>query len=134
MESMRFILPQNVDEEWLKVKEWIAEANSYAGGRYSPQDWLVKLLTGQAELYIGDGMCVVGEAMQYPRKRVYQIILAGGNGGHDWIEIEAELEHIARSRGCSSMEVYGRPGWKKILTQAGYSIPLYVYQKELRNE
>lgn len=128
---MRYISPQDAISEWSRVEGWLDDANKLAGGKMTTADYLVKVLTGTADLWVGNDMAVLAEMTHYPRARVYVIVLAGGEGGHDWSAIESELENAARLRGCNKMEVFGRPGWKRILNDAGYRLACHVWTKEL---
>lgn len=67
----------------------------------------------------------------YPRRKVLNFFLAGGN----LAEIEAmypPIEAWGREQGCSAASMTGRAGWERtFLTRTGWQRTLAVLQKEL---
>lgn len=127
--------PEEVPGLWDRVEPYIQDANRYGGGKFRAHDWLCKLLAEQALLYVSPNLesAVICELQVYPRSRVFSIILLGGEGGHDWTEYQVMLEQMARHYQCDQMEVFGRPGWRKILKMQGYELAHHVWRKEIDN-
>lgn len=75
------------------------------------------LVTGRANLWLMDrrAACVT-QIQEYPRGRVCQIVLAGGDGVHDWIdELHETVRRHARFYGCKKLRINGRIGWLRLL-------------------
>ncbi len=128
---MRYVAPDEVIDIWETVGPWLQSANQYAGGKLTLEDYLVKILTGQADLWTNGKIAILAEPSAYPRKRVYTLLLAGGEHGANWGEVARLMEDVAKMKKCQSIEVFGRPGWKRILGAEGYDVAHFVYRKEL---
>lgn len=133
IDTLHPVSPADAAEVWPSVRRYILEANAYGGGKLTAEDWLAKILFQQADLYIYPGgvSAAIGEAQQFPRKRVYGVILLGGEGGHDWHRYQAAFEAVARMRNCESIEIFGRSGWKHIMKDLGYELAHWVWRKEV---
>ena len=128
------VRPEVIADLWHVVADYLAEANEYGGGKFELHDWLAKLLVGQADLFIYPAhvSAAICEMQVFPRRRVYGVILVGGEGGHDWQRYQAAFEARAHQLGCDSIECFGRKGWRPILEkELGYSFAHWVWRKEL---
>jgi hypothetical protein len=63
---------------------------------------------------------VVTQLVDWPRRRVCRLVLAGAEDGRrsDWLGAIATIEAWALQRGCGVIELYGRPGWARLLPQS----------------
>ena len=59
--------------------------------------------------------CMISQIATYPQKKVLRIIFVGGEGMEKWIGFMSHVENFALINGCTSLEVWGRKGWLKIL-------------------
>lgn len=89
------------------------------------------LIAGESEV-LG---AVVMEVIQYPRHRVANEFVAGGERGRlaeHFEEVHAVLARWATDMGCTGMGALGRPGWEKWGRGFGYqSKPARVYWRLL---
>ena len=131
-DTLLFVPPEEVPSIWPKIEPYIQAANNYGGGKISNVDWLVRVLTGMSELFVSPDLrsAAIGEVQVFPRRRVYGIILLGGEGSHNWDMYQAAFESAMRQRQCDCLEVFGRPGWKNILKPLGYEVAHWVWRKE----
>jgi hypothetical protein len=103
-------------ELWPKLGPMLAKATSRTGC-HTPADVLQLAMQGQVGIWVCevDGVAVaalVTKVEQYPRKRVLEIMLAGGSRMRQWIaEAVAVLDQHARAAGCQHIAGIGRPGW-----------------------
>ena len=86
--------------------------------RYSQQAQLVGSLVTQIQLY-PTGV------------RVARIQICGGAQMEKWLHLLSEIEAWAAEEKCSSIEVTGRRGWKRVLAPLGYHEVETVIGKEL---
>lgn len=128
-----YVEPRDAPGIWERIEQYVQEANNYGGGKFAVHDWLAKVLLGQADLFVAPDLssAVICEQFQYPRRKVYGIILLGGEGGHLWDDYQCALEAAAAARGCDCLEVFGRAGWKQIMKEQGYELAHWVWRKEL---
>lgn len=134
IDTLIAVRSEDVPRVWPKIEHYLHEANEYGGGKLTMHDWLVKTLCGYSELLVSPDhrSAVIGEPQQYPRKRVYGVILMGGEGDHPWESYQQVFEDRAKLSNCTSVEIFGRPGWKNILEQRlGYSRAHWVWRKEV---
>lgn len=72
---------------------------------------------------------VLTEIQQFPLERICMIVLCGGEGMSEWIDMTVEtLSRYAKSYGCTSLMVVGRKGWSSI---PGFNIEDVVMRKTI---
>lgn len=109
-----------VDAIWEQALPHLQAAIGDAHGRYTPDDIRGFCRGGNMKLFIaseGEAVvaAVVGEIVQYPRKRVLVVPFAGGAEiGRWYAPMEACVEEWARAFGCSGEMTFGRKGWARI--------------------
>ena len=59
--------------------------------------------------------CMITQFATHPQKRVLRIIFLGGEGMDKWIDHMHMVEDFALINGCTSLEVWGRKAWLRIL-------------------
>lgn len=57
------------------------------------------------------------------------IVACGGKRMPEWIEHINGLERFARAEGCRRVSIYGRPGWKRVLSN--YRISKVILEKDI---
>lgn len=108
----------------------IHKALSKGGNAYNIVDVQSRLESGHAQLWQEGDSTVVTEIVQYPNYRSFNVWLAAGNLD----EIKALLpgaERYAQAHGCTQMELTGRPGWTKALSDEGFRQQSVVLVKDL---
>ncbi len=117
-------LPNQIPYMWHQVKPLIDKALIYSNGEMLVEDILECLLKNEQELVIGYNndneilMALVGEIVNYPRKKVYRIITWSTKSGHDyeeWMPLFGTVEVSARKHGCDYIEAWARKGLAKKL-------------------
>jgi len=57
--------------------------------------------------------------------------VCGGKRMKEWLHLAQEgLERWARANGCKGMQLWGRPGWTRVLDALGYKKTLVAMNKE----
>ena len=114
------VAPDDVSVVWETIEEYIQGAIDHSQGEATLEDYYEHLSTGNMQLWLAVDKenilaCMVTQIAPYPSKRVLRIIAIGGVEMERWIQFLPDVEHWALNMGCTSLEVWGRKGWLKIL-------------------
>lgn len=118
-----------VEELWPQAGPMLARALEHHP--YVDADDLLRiLLAGHADLIVasehGRIICAaVMEQVAYPGTMVGNVLALAGEFGIYRKHMDAitdYLEQWSRERGCSSIGMLGRPGWRKYVTRRGWTI------------
>jgi len=119
----------SVEAELDRCRPWIEAALEYAGGTHIYEDIVQSVMEGKMQLWAGEKGCAVTEIIQYPRKKVIHVFLAGGDMSQI-IDFEASALEFGRMNGCTTMTLAGRKGWTKVLGNHGWKESFVVMSKE----
>jgi hypothetical protein len=111
-------------------RQHIEAALEYSGGTHLFEDVKEAILDGRMQLWPYGNSCAVTEIVEYARKKVIHVFLAGGQMD----EVVGGIESVAewgRQQGCQSMTMSGRKGWERILDKSGFRPVMVVMEKEL---
>lgn len=118
-------------EDFIRCSSWLEAALGYAGGTHNLQDILDGVLRCEYQFWPGKQCAVITEIMVFPRKRVFNFFLAGG----DLAELEAmtpTMESWAKFNRCDSAMLTARRGWiRTFLATRGYRVMWQTLAKEL---
>ena len=100
----------------------------------SAEDFYTVLVDGEMQLWIAVEdkeviASMVTQVITYHSKKTLRVIAIAGGEIKRWFHFMTQLEEFAILMGCSSLEAWGRKGWKKILTD--WKDSYVVYTKEL---
>lgn len=131
--DLLLVEPYEASALWPKIEEYLRQACAFGGGKFAPHHWLARVLVGQADFFVSPNLesAVIAEPQRFPLSSVYMIVLLGGEGGCDWDAYLSTLNCRGRELGCDAIEVYGRPGWKRIFESRGAKLAHYVWRKEI---
>jgi hypothetical protein len=125
--------PESVHDLSPNHREWLRSA---LGGdpRTSLDDLLSDIYAELAQLWqvAASGSVralVVTRLVFYPRCSSMEVWLCGGHEMKRWIHLLGELEQHARNLGCRFIELRGRRGWERALTD--YALRAVLLEKEL---
>lgn len=102
--------------EWLRCREWIIPALEYAGGTHTEEDVLGAVLGNRAHLWPGKNSAIVTEIETYPRVKVINFWLVGGDL-EEVKEMQGPILKWAKKIGCSRAAACGRRGWERVLDE-----------------
>lgn len=111
-------------------RKHIEAALEYSGGTHNFDDVKQAIIEGRMQLWPAPNSAAVTEIVEYARKKVIHVFLAGGQMD----EVVGGIESVAewgRAQGCQSMTISGRKGWERILDKSGFRPVLVVMEKEL---
>lgn len=120
------------------ARPFIERALGHGNGEFTAADIEAALRARAMQLWLmREGGAVRGalvtELAIYPRKRTAILRLFAADHGlrAAWRPLLAVVESWARTQGCDGIEVFGRPGWARILD---YELTHVVLRKELKHE
>ena len=112
-----------------RCRPWIEAALAYANGTHEYQDIVDAVATGNMQLWPAPRGCIVTEIVVYPRKKVLNIFLAGGE--LDQLkDMHDAMNAWAVEQGCTGGSLTGRVGWKKVLEPMGWKLAHSHFVKE----
>ena len=112
---MRAIEPNGA---WPTVEPLVLRALEHDDGCHTAASIRKALAAGKMQLWVDSSpitaICIT-EIVVYPATKRCNIFLLAGHDIDAWIWQLPALESWAREKGCSAMELQGRPGWERIL-------------------
>ena len=119
-----------VVSELERCRPWIEAALEYSGGTHAWDDVVQGVLSGHMQLWPGEDFAFVTEITRYPRTKVCNMFLGGGNLD-SILAMHEPVEAWARAQGCEYLTISGRLGWKRSLQQHGWQPLHLVMAKEI---
>jgi hypothetical protein len=117
-------------DELARCRPWIEAALEYSGGTHNFEDVVSGLAEGKMQLWPAPKGCIVTEIVVYPRKKVLNVFLGGGELDQ-LMDMHKDVIAWSKAQGCVAVTITGRHGWKKPLTKHGWK-PLHAsYVKEI---
>lgn len=120
----------NVVDELIRCKPWLEAALELSGGTHTLDDVVQAIIKGEMQFWPAPKGCAVTEIVNYPRKRVLHIFLAGGEM-EQIIDMDDSAVEFAKMNGCTGMSIAGRKGWKRVLKDKGYEETFTVLGKDI---
>lgn len=120
----------DIETELERCRDWIQAALDYGGNTHDFEDIVSGVMSGYMQFWPARDAAAVTEILTYPKKKVLNIFLAGGNM-ETIIDMNESAEYFAKANGCTSMTMAGRKGWSKVLKDKGYREAFTVLRKEI---
>ena len=121
-----------LNDDLEKCRPWIEAALVYTGGTHEWDDIVDSIAKGTMQLWAADRGCIVTEIVVYPRKKVLNIFLAGGELDQI-LDMDNDVKKWAEQHGCSAATMSGRIGWKKPLAPLDWKMQHVSFLKESKN-
>lgn len=127
------VLPEDYDNFWHLIQEYMEGAAKYTYGRFTVEDILEGLKTKDQQLWVAydDKVygAVVTEIAEYPQMKSLVMHFTGGIELPKWKdEMLALLRRFAKDQGCKTIESFGRTGWKRIFKNDGFKSQFMFYE------
>jgi hypothetical protein len=119
----------DLSAELIRCREWIEAALEYSGGTHNFADIVHGIHSNKMQLWPSAKGCIVTEIVVYPRKKLINIFLGGGEL-NQILDMHSDVISWAKQQGCSGMTMTGRLGWKKPLAEYGWKVLHQSYAKE----
>ena len=118
-----------MDKELQRCSPWIEAALEYSGGTHDFIDVAEGINKGTMQLWPTPKGCIVTEIVVYPRKRMLNVFLGGGELDQI-LDMHQDVIQWAKAQGCTALTMTGRVGWKKPLAKHGWDQLHSSYIKE----
>ena len=115
-------------DELERLAHHIEAALAYSGDTHSLLHVVDAIKDGSAQFFPLENSVIVTEIVDYPKRAVCRIWLAGGDMD-ELVEAEKSIVEWAKSHGCDGMEIIGRKGWERQLKD--YTAASTVLIKEI---
>lgn len=102
-----------------RVRPWIEGALRYSGGTHTFEDVVQGIVDRRMQLWPGERSAAVTEILSFPRKKVLNTFLAGGDMDELMLMMR-DAQKWARAQGCDTMTMSGRKGWLRVLNKHGW--------------
>ena len=117
------------NKEITRCRPWIEAALEYSGGTHDFIDVVEGLYKGTMQLWPAEKGCIVTEIVVYPKKKMLNVFLGGGNL-EQILDMHQDVIEWAKAQGCEALTMTGRFGWKKPLEKHGWETLHCSYVKE----
>lgn len=107
-----------------RCREFIEPALVYSGGTHEWEDIVEGVHKAHMQLWANKDAAAITEIIQYPRKKVLNVFLAGGEMGQ-LIEMLESAKAWGNAQGCDTITMSGRRGWLRVLGKQGW-VPQFV--------
>jgi hypothetical protein len=119
--------PEEIEKIWPLVKDKIQSALDRNHNFRNHQDVKENCKQGIEQLWVivdnkdnVHGVCIT-QIMEHSNYNIGLVRIATGHDLPLWVDKIQQFETWAQQNfNCKKIEIYGRPGWKKMLTPLGY--------------
>jgi hypothetical protein len=125
------------DLQWRLVLKFLGPAIATSGGRWKPEDVLMEVRLGQAQLWVAmEADTLYGAAITYlrvyPGMKAVFIGWLGGAEADRWLDLFDEaIQRWGVENGCRRLELAGRKGWERMAARYGARLQQVVMEKEI---
>lgn len=116
--------------EYPRVRGWLNEAIARSSNPNGERDVLAGLIEDRLRLWVGDECAAITENMEWDKRPVCVINLAGGDLNEIISDGIPVITHWAKAQGCDGILLFGRPGWQRVLAPHGFEFSSIVMFKE----
>ena len=127
--------PEDVAYVWEEVVPLLARVAPHTEGEMEPDDYIEPLTHGDMQLWVvvenkHVNAALVTQIISYPQKRILRLISLAGDNFQEIKDFLEMVEVFALKNGCTALEMWGRKGWKKLLSD--WKDSYIVYTKDLK--
>jgi len=129
------LAPEDVAYVWEEVVPLLARVVPHTEGELEPDDYIEPLTHGDMQLWVvienkHVNAALVTQIISYPQKRILRLISLAGDNVQEIKDFLEMVEVFALKNGCTALEMWGRKGWKKLLSD--WKDSYIVYTKDLK--
>ena len=135
MTKAHLLEPEDVAYVWEEVVPLLARVAPHTEGEMEPDDYIEPLTHGDMQLWVvvenkRVNAALVTQIIPYPQKRILRLISLAGDNFQEIKDFLEMVEVFALKNGCTALEMWGRKGWKKLLSD--WKDSYIVYTKDLK--
>ena len=119
--------PESLSNLWPTVMPLLRPAVKRSGGRVTLATLANGLREKRYQLWVahhsemGIAAAFVTRVATYPNRRTLVVDFAGGTRMTEWVDLaQRTFREYALQAGLSGVELYGRPGWLRMLGRLGW--------------
>ena len=132
----QIVAPEDIAYIWEEVAPLLDKVQEHTEGEVESDDFLEPLTHGDMQLWIATEdknlrSVMITQIIPYPQKQVLRVISLAGSDFKKLNQFQAMLESFAIRTGCTSLELWGRRGWRKLLPD--WESNYIVYTKDLKH-
>jgi len=120
------VVQLSIRAEWERCRPWIEDALKRDGGFYSIEDVEQEIATHNAHFWPGKQAAAVCQWWFFPRAKVLNMWLAGGDMAELVNEMYPACERWAIEHDATHLSLAGRKGWERVFAPFGFK-PQAVY-------
>lgn len=137
MKICRIMTIPEIQVRWDEIKNLLEHAYHYNSGSGVTMDDLFRSVSlGQEYMWdIAQGRAFgVTDYILYPRNHIVaRVTSLAGEGIEEWFDDAIEDFHQwARDVGAKALQIWGRPGFQKMLKTKGFEMSQQLYAKEIK--
>ena len=115
----QIVAPEDIAYIWEEVAPLLDKVQEHTEGEVESEDFLEPLTHGDMQLWIATEdknlhSVMITQIIPYPQKQVLRVISLAGSDFKKLSQFQAMLESFAIRTGCTSLELWGRRGWRKL--------------------
>jgi hypothetical protein len=121
---------------WNRIEPMLEKVVKHSEGELTTNHYLDYLMDDKMQLWVAieDNnivMCMVTQFINYPTKKILRVLSISGERFKELHgRFNGMIEEFALENNCSALELWGRKGWKKMLTD--WNDSYIVYTKDLK--
>ena len=121
---------EGLREEMERCRGWIESALDHGGNTHDFEDIYEAVNAGFMQFWPAKDACAITEVIDYPKKKVFHVFLAGGNMD-TIVDMNESAQAFAEMQGCNGMSIAGRKGWQRVLKSHGWKEQFTSLAKEI---
>ena len=115
-------------QDWIACRDYLLPAIERLNGTHTEDDVVAMILAGRFRLWRGVDCAIVTEIVRFPRMKVMNTFLAGGDM-KEILSMKPMIEGAAKDAGCSRCLITGRKGWERM--HADYEFDNITLRKDI---
>lgn len=119
-----------VVDELMRCQPWIESALAHGNGTHLFVDVVDGVISGKMQLWPAENSCLITEIVDFPRKRILHIFLAGGKLD-EILSMTDDVSAWAKGQGCECATLAGRKGWIRALNKHNWEHQFTVMRKDI---
>lgn len=139
MINTTLLMPAEIADQWHILKGYVGSALAHGVNETSIEEWLRRLLSFQAQLWVvkeegvGIKAVCITQFINYDTHRTIHIVTLSGEDYGMWADQLKVIEEFGKKHQCVAVEQWGRPGWSRMIPKyiPEFKTVYHVMRKEI---